>query len=374
MALAEGLAGSFRVVLLNGGRLPDCVTPPSKVEIVDLPPLGMDLEMQLISHDAGTVQDAQQRRQRIILDTFNAVRPEILLLELFPFGRKKFQGELLPLLDAAHRMTSPPLVTCSLRDILVSRTQDHDDKAAERANQYFDAVLVHSDPAFARMEESFHPRKALHTPVYYTGYVTAAQRKHPLPANLRKRRILVSAGGGLVGEPLLRAAIEAFSALHEAEEIEMKLIGGPFFPEGAWQELCAGCSGMDGLILERSVHDLQAELCEAAASVSQCGYNTALDLLQAQTPALVVPFDEGQESEQMNRARRLERMGALRVLDPRELTPSRLAEEVHELLAFTPATAEINLQGAIRTPAILEQLLHQKKFPTASIHVGQTSA
>jgi predicted glycosyltransferase len=69
----------------------------------------------------------------------------------------------------------------------------------------------------------------------------------------------------------------------------------------------------------------------------------------------------------MNRARRLERMGALRVLDPRELTAMRLAEEARKLLTFIPADAEINLEGATRTPAILEQLLHQKNFPAAAV-------
>jgi len=44
-------------------------------------------------------------------------------------------------------------------------------------------------------------------------------------------------------------------------------------------------------------------LYHAAASVSLCGYNTALDILQAGTPAVFVPFDDGSEVEQGLRAR-----------------------------------------------------------------------
>jgi predicted glycosyltransferase len=362
LALAEALAERFRVVLLNGGRLPDCVTPPHGIEMVDLPPLGMDTDMNLMSHDGTNVEDAQQMRQKIILDTYTALRPEAILIELFPFGRKKFSGELLPLLDAARKTPSPPLVVCSLRDILVSRTQKDDDKAVDRANNYFDAVLVHSDPSFARLEESFHPNKLLHVPVHYTGYVTPAQKLKPLPATDRKRRVVVSAGGGIVGEPLLRAAIQAYPALRESEGIEMKIIGGPFLPEEKWQELSALAAGMDGLLMERSVTDLYAELCSATASVSQCGYNTALELLQSKIAALVVPFDEGSESEQMNRARRLESLGALHVLKAEELTPARLAEEIRALLRFKPKQAKIDLNGADNSALMMERLVRNQRL------------
>ena len=36
--------------------------------------------------------------------------------------------------------------------------------------------------------------------------------------------------------------------------------------------------------------DLAAEMRAAAVSLSQCGYNTALDIIVAQVPALVVPY------------------------------------------------------------------------------------
>ena len=81
-----------------------------------------------------------------------------MLVELFPFGRAKFARELVPLLQArAHGA----FTACSLRDILVSaRTREHDDRAAKLANEHLDAVLVHCDPRFARLEETFKPQPA----------------------------------------------------------------------------------------------------------------------------------------------------------------------------------------------------------------------
>jgi predicted glycosyltransferase len=107
------------------------------------------------------------------------------------------------------------------------------------------------------------------------------------------------------------------------------------------------------------VPDLVAELGTAGASVSQCGYNTALDIMRARVPALVVPFADGGEDEQTRRARRLQKLGAVRVLDPRDLNPSTLADEIRALFEFRPRPLSLDLQGGPRSVAILEDLLRE---------------
>src|SRR5206468_929698 len=70
----------------------------------------------------------------------------------------------------AHR----PLLLSSLRDILTTGHRDqvgHDERACTLANRYLDAILVHADPHFARLEDSFHPEQDLRVPVFYTGFV-----------------------------------------------------------------------------------------------------------------------------------------------------------------------------------------------------------
>ena len=153
-AIARGLANHFDVVFLNGGPVPAGQKPPERVEIINLPPLGFDSEMQLLSRDDNhTVEQAQRLRMETMRKALFAARPDVLLIELFPFGRKKFAAELIELLEDARALSTPPVVVCSLRDILVERNQHHDELACHRANRYFDAVLVHSDVRFARLEE-----------------------------------------------------------------------------------------------------------------------------------------------------------------------------------------------------------------------------
>jgi predicted glycosyltransferase len=361
-SIAGGLANHFDVLFLNGGPLPQGQKPPERIEIINLPPLGFDAEMQLLSRDdSHTVAQAQSLRLEIMRKALGSVKPDVLLIELFPFGRKKFAGELIALLEDARALSTPPVMVCSLRDILVERNQHHDELACHRANRYFDAVLVHSDARFARLEESFHPFSPLKVPVHYTGFVTKEQNERAKPEPRRASRIVISAGGGLVGEALLRTAIEAYEFLRAPGKPEMRVIGGPFIPEQAWQALEKIAREKQGISLIRSVPDLGVELRGAAASISQCGYNTAMDILRSRVPALVVPFSGDKQDEQMNRARRLERLGALRVMEPERLDAQTLASEIHSLLHFLPSVIELNMNGVESTAQVLKDLLQERQ-------------
>src|SRR6185312_9373347 len=119
------------------------------------------------------------------------------------------------------------------------------------------------------------------------GFVTAPRRATP-PRREAGSTVVVSAGGGRVGEPLLQAAIDAFPRLRE-RGMRMRVIAGPFLEDDAWRRLRARSDEPD-LVVLREVGDLSAELARAAVSVSQCGYNTALEVLKSGIPALVVPY------------------------------------------------------------------------------------
>ena len=364
LALADVLSQSFRVVLLNGGELPPDLWLPQTIEIVNLPPLRL-ADGQLIScDDRYSLVQAQNARLDQILNSFRQLRPEVLLIELYPFGRKKFEFELLPLLEAAKTHSRfAPLIACSLRDILVSGRSDqqkHEQRIVSTANRWFDAILVHSDPSFARLEDSFDTRTRLSPSVHHTGFVVGKTQKLPRDRS-RNGPIVVSAGGGHYGFQLLSSAIEAHALLSETESLTLKVVAGPFLPEDQLKDLCIAADGRRGVTLVRSVPDLYSELSHARASISQCGYNTAMEILQAQVPALVVPFADGGEDEQLKRARRLESLGALRVLEQKEMTPKRMADEMRRLIDFQPQMVHLDFDGARRSTEILCDLLQARR-------------
>lgn len=354
-ALVEALAQRFRVVFLNGGRLPAGMPVPAAMERIDLPPLGMDDGHTVVSRDAGfDVAAAQAERRRLIDAAVAATRPALLLVELFPFGRKKFAGEILPMIRRAR--AGGARVACSVRDILVDARPDqrrHDDRARGLADRYFDLVLVHADPAFARLDDSFRPTRPMRTPVVHTGYVVPSRA--PAAGTPRGEHLLVSAGGGIVGEPLFRAVLAARRRLAAAPPL--RIVAGPFLPEPAWQALRLQTAGEPGITLLRQVPDMVAEMRAARASISQCGYNTALDLVVAGVPALVAPFETATENEQRGRAERLASMGAMLCLRRGAQDAEGLVVAIAALLAFTPRPAPLQLDGATASARALAALL-----------------
>jgi predicted glycosyltransferase/broad specificity phosphatase PhoE len=363
LTLAEELATRFRVVFLSGGTAPEGHAWPAGVEVVELPPLEVRQDRELASPLGADVETTFAERRSLVVRTFDDVAPSVLLVELFPFGRRRLATEIVPLLDRAARLgRHRPVVATSVRDILVrgrSSQQARDNAAAALAERHLDAVLVHGDPTFAAFEEFFRPNVRWTVPVHHTGFVSPADSAVDT-CGARERRVVVTVGGGRVGEYLARAAIAAQQELH-ADGFEMRVMAGPLAPEDTWQRLSRDAAGVPGLELRRHVDDLVPELCRAAVSISQCGYNTSLDLVRARVPALVVPFVAPKEDEQVERARRLERLGLARLLHPDLADPSRLAAEVRGLAGTVPARPALNLAGARRSTEILAELAERRE-------------
>jgi predicted glycosyltransferase len=137
------------------------------------------------------------------------------------------------------------------------------------------------------------------------------------------------------------------AAMAASDGRPMRVIAGPLMPERDWRELRRDAP--DNVEVIRAVADLARELTRAAASISQCGYNTALDLVRTRVPALVVPYATAEEDEQTRRARRLEQLGVLQVA-------THINGHLPHLLEFEPAPAALDLDGAARTRETLWEL------------------
>ncbi len=88
--------------------------------------------------------------------------------------------------------------------------------------------------------------------------------------------------------------------------------------------------------------------------MSQAGYNTVVEILQAKARAVLVPFARGGETEQALRAGRLHALGRVTTLDEDGMTPARLAEAVDRaLVAPAPGATKIAMDGAERSAALI---------------------
>ena len=337
--LARALrAAGFEVTLASGGM------PVEGIDVLQLPPASSDAAFKhLLDEDGRPVDEAwKARRRAALLEAYEQSRADVLLVELFPFGRRQMRFELIPLLERAKG-----LVVCSVRDLLQPNPA-REAEALERFERYFDRLLVHGDPRVATFERTFGQAARLGERVHYTGYVVDDT---PLEGDAGAGEVIVSAGGGAVGARLLETAIAA-RALSSLRALPWRILAGTNAPNLADLQARA----VAGVTVERSRNDFTLRLRNCVLSVSQAGYNTVLETLQARARAVVVPFAAGAESEQTLRATLLAERGLLEMVEEARLTAQSLAAAIDRAASRPrPAPAAIDLGGARRSAELLRQ-------------------
>jgi len=373
LEICKALTG-HEVLLISGG--PQIKTPvPQHVRVVRLPELQMDTGFKgLFSSDPHTsLGQIKEIRKKKLFTLFEKEKPDLFVVELYPFGRKAFRFELDPLLAAIRDQKSSPCgVICSVRDILVEKEdrQKHEGRAVDTLNRFFDAVLVHSDPKLIRIEETFRRHADIGIPLFYTGYIASKP-----PANARRRirsrlqikekdlLIVASAGGGSVGKPLLESSIHAFRKFSGCSSARLMVYSGPYIAPQDFAVL-KSLAGRN-IQVEKFTSEFLAYLAAADLSISMGGYNTSMNLLACGIPALVWPF--GFNREQRLRAERLADRAALRILSDEDLQSNHLAEILAQTLAEPhPGKLDIDLDGAANTARWLEAWHKKHKNTTKS--------
>ncbi len=359
-ALANACAArGLSVTLASGGRPVANLGLSPNVRLLQLPPFTVRAaDFTCLLTPDGEEADEAYRAKRLacLLQGFRETAPKLLITELFPFGRRQLRHELLPLLEEARGRKSPPRILCSLRDILQQRKEKRRQESLAWALRYYDRVLVHGDPSLVTLQHSFPEADALGACLLYTGYI--AQSPTTPTAERERNGVIVSCGGGAVGRHLLESALDA--CRHR----------GPVL--GDWRFLIGEQVGKDELRrlgeglpawakVEGNRPDFHALLARAGLSISQAGYNSVVDLLQADVPAVLVPYAEDGETEQSMRAALLGRFAGFEVVREEALTAHRLNDAIDAALSGEdkPPRPAIDLAGAEHSAALLARELEE---------------
>ncbi len=363
--IVRGLVRHFDISFLNGGEIIPGFDLPAPVEVINLPAIKADPEFREIHAVDGSanLDEIKEIRKQCIIDQYKRVQPDVLVIELFPFGRLKFAFELLPLLEEIEKTGSGTKVVCSLRDILVSKReqQQFDEDACRIVNQYYDLLLVHSDPRFQRLDETFRRVSELKCQIRYTGFVAQCEDQNEpviidgLPAvGSGEKTIVVSIGGGRVGSELIDCAVKASALIGDRLPHRMLIFTGPYLPEEDFRRIQSEIEGGSNFRLQRYTTQFISYLRRADLLISMAGYNTCMNIITTRTRAIVYPFTGNNNQEQSIRANKLADLGVVEVINAHELKPEILAEKIMLIIRKPPADRPpLDLSGAEKSAEVL---------------------
>ncbi len=297
-------------------------------------------------------------RKQFALDVLARLAPDVFITELYPFGRRVLKGEFLALLNATRKLDRKPLIFSSIRDILAPPSKPKKALEAEAVLAgYYDGVLVHSDAEITPLNASWPVTETLQDKLLYTGFV-APKTVDAHPNGDGSGEVLVTAGGGDVGLPLFRSALNA-AALDRKTTYHL-LVGGS--QSDANIAALKAEKPTENVIIEPTRPDFRQMLAGAKATICMCGYNTAMDVLQSQIPAVFVPFDAGGEVEQTLRAESLSLRDGFAVVKASDASGERLVEALHRVCATRPKPVDpAHFEGATTAVRIVEERLGQKR-------------
>lgn len=350
----------FSVTVVSGGK-----TVPGlnigAADFVQLSPMrSADEHFAVMLDDDDRPIDESHRsaRRDKLLDTAQDLKPDLVLTELFPFGRRHLRSEIIPMLEAVRNQSPRPIIVCSVRDILVEPSKpERGPEMVATVKQYYDRVLVHGDHSLVPFDKTFPLTAEIADRLSYTGYIVDPPAAADVACGLGRDEVIVSAGGGALSEPLLTAAIDA-RAKTSLKDAVWRLLAGPSLPEPVFERLRKEAG--NGVIVERARPDFTALLANCALSISQGGYNTVMDVLAANVRAVIAPYAGGKETEQTLRASLLSERGNLQVVWEQDLSADTLARAVEAALAGPPPDAAgLMTDGAMISARLLADAVLQ---------------
>ncbi|MEM7591401.1 MAG: glycosyltransferase [Cyanobacteria bacterium P01_A01_bin.83] len=363
--IVKGLIPDFEICFINGGQVIPEFEFPTEIEVINIPAVKTDSEFnELRPVDENlTMAEVETIRTKMLLDTCDRFQPDILIVELFPFGRRRFSFELIPLLDKAQAMGTK--IVSSVRDIVVTKQnqQRHEEKVYKLINKYFDLLLIHGDPNFVKLDLSFSRVNDLNCPVHYTGYVV-----QPIPKKRQiivdKPTILVSVGGGRFGHNLLECVARTAPILRDKIPHHIQIFTGAFCPNEVLVELKDMTKDLDNITCDRYTTNLLNYMQQADLSIGMAGYNTTMNILSTDVKAMMMAFQGNNDKEQETRLKKLDSLGRVKMIHPEDLQPEKFARQIIDYLEQTPSNLTLNLNGVKNTSDYLQQLT-TKQLQTA---------
>ncbi len=336
------------ILLITGSSMAHAFRIHPGVDYVKLPCAYKESnEVYVAKYLPLTFKEIKSIRERIILETALTYSPHIFLVDKHPVG---MQGEVLPTLRALKEHQRKTKVVLGLRDILddpqTMVSYFRAPTVAKALEEIYDEIWVYGCQSIFDPIQEYMLTDAVAQKIKFCGYLPC-ERPSSLSVEVRQhlretegKFVLVTAGSGGDGLPLLDNYLKALDFLPKKLEVSSLLVSGPDLPLRERAGLRLRCSKSALPSLQRAeLQEFSPRIIEymSAADVVVCmgGYNTLLEIISLGREAVVVPRISPRR-EQLLRGAAFEKRGLIRMVHPDHLSPKVLAETILDALN-TPA-------------------------------------
>jgi predicted glycosyltransferase len=285
-------------------------------------------------------QKAKAIRASVILSAVMQFEPDVLLVDHVPSGT---YGELLPTLQMLKGLDDPPVIVLGLRDIIdapnVVRELWRKEMIYQTIRKYYDEVLIYGCKEIFDAGLHYGLIAEFRGKVTYSGYVCSQEppkSREQVRADLRLRRqnlVVVTAGGGHDGYPLMQSCLDAFHLIGRDSRFEAVFITGPLMDPDQREQLRVQARGLGARVFT-CVEDVPSFINAADLVITMAGYNSLCEVVSLRRKALVMPR-LGPRAEQRMRAELFQQKGLIDVLHPQEVSAKNLAHRIIEDLERT---------------------------------------
>lgn len=311
-------------------------------------------------------------RKQLISNVLLNYTPDIFLVDHMPHGA---MGELLPALEAIKHSRIHTQVVLGLRDILdspeVTVNRWRVEGAYDVLERYYARILVFGMRDVYDVVENYQIPESEARKVFYCGYVTNLSKESKAP-QIRARYladkspdtplVVVMAGGGADAYPMMSTLIDSLPRVLEEQPCVVAVITGPFMPAELNEDLNSRAKQLPIHMME-SVNDSLSYTSAADLVISMAGYNTSVEILRMKKSAILIPR-AGPSAEQRTRAKLFADKHWVDMIDPDELTPDLLAQQIIYQLrhpAENTSNHRPNLHGAAAAAKHTLAVLTSKK-------------
>jgi len=337
--------GKYKILVINSGVPQPELNIKYYAKVYNLPPVKAADSLFSGLSSGLDIEKTFQRRKLILNMIMSKFKPNLAIIEHFPFGRLSLKNEII---EFIHQLKQKDCrIYSSVRDLILS-------KGAKEYFDQFNGIFIHEDPEFGYSDEA--PKNS-----FFTGRVHPYDLITPPKENNLKRKldpkskklIIASIGGGLDGHELLTKLINVKIKLDKKCPSLLMIFTGNTFPDDKYLELENNLPADCKLI--RFDSNLMDYVHTADLFISMAGYNSLNSHLLTDTPSMLFPRLSDQEQ-----SIRAELFG-FKCYNYATISEEELLKEINSKLSIAPEVKKLaNLNGAQTTARFITKALSLK--------------